>query len=409
MQRSFITNDADFSKGVNEPVKSLVFAICMLLVLTHSASAGELTVEWEMIRLTNRLSVEASLPILERAQVDLGIAAFGRMQDLDAFGTEVWKAGLHYDVTDHLEVFVGRLDTTVGRARRSSLLLNPGQNTFLQAGYSFGGSQWNYTKLHGDLAVAEDYKRLGLHYLDWQVLPQLAFGVGEAVVTDSSFPGDFIFDRGPFVPYYAAKYMPGVSSVPNNALVMVDAQYTWEDLAFYGEFLVNEFPMVPDAGNPPLWGLVVGVEGPWWLVEYSRVGNYAYSNGNLDTTYSLDQASIGHPLGDDVQELWLEVRGSLNQWDIQWKGGAFFRGFGAEDDGSRQLIKWDRTRMAEQPFMAGIPEYHYGLHADAAVAMPQGFELGANIEVAYVTQFEHREDTTGVAYRAALRAVIPLF
>lgn len=390
-------------------MKRILVLVCLLLLVAPNVGAGELTMEWNMQRRENRLSLEANLPILDRAQVDLGIAAFGRMENLDAFGTEIWKVGLHYDVTPNLQVFAGQLDTSVGRGRHRSLLLDPGQNTFLQAGYGFGGSQWQYTKLYGDLAVEEDYKRVGVHYLDWQVLPQLTLGLGEAVVTDSTFPGDFLFDWVPFLPYYAAKYMPGVSSVPNNAFFLVDAQYTWEELAFYGEFVVGEFPMTPGAGNPPLYGLLVGVEGPWWLVEYSRVMNYAYSNGNLGATYSLGQASIGHALGDDVQELWLEARGELNVWDLQWKGGIFFRGFGAEDDGTRQLIKWDRTRMREQPFMAGIPEYHYGLHGDALVSLPQGFDVGANLEVAYVNQFQHQEDNTGFAYRATLRAVVPLF
>ncbi len=387
-------------------MRQLLLAALLLSVLAVPGSSASLDLEAELLSRHVLLHLDTELSFADRGQAELGATAQGRMGNTDQFSLDVSSLGARYRVTPSLQLWGGKLDQNWGRSSRNALLLGPQRAPFLQAGYALEGTSWTYRKLYGDLAVDEEYKRVGIHYFDWDILPQLSVGLGEGFITSEPFAGDFVYDWTPFLPYYLAKYLPGVPSQPNSARFYLDAVYRMEAMEIYGELLVNEFPMTPGATNPALFAFTLGVEGPWWLAEYAHVRNHAYSNRHLGTTYSLQNEPIGHRFGDDFQELWLEARGHWAPIHVDFSGGVYFRGFGAGDDGERRLKKWD---MDAEPFMAGTPEYHYGVHGEAVTQLQNRIEVGADLEAAYVSNFGHREGETGFYYRAGLRATVPLF
>lgn len=390
-------------------MKAMVLGLILLLVAAGGAAAdGTVQATWYMDSLENYLDTRIEdLSLAHGLSLNVGVGLSGQMENTDGFGGEVNLLSLKY-MQNQLSLWAGKQDYALGRARLNPVFLGGGRQTaFLSMGYSFGGENWDYTRIYGDLSVDEDYKRVGIHYVTFRPLEFLSIGLGEAMVTEETFDGDFLYYTLPFMPYYASKYIPGISSKPNNSLMYIDAEAVWETYSFYGEVIAGEFPMTPSENNPALFAFTLGVEAvdllPQWtaIAEYSQVRNHVYSNRALDTTYSIGNRSIGHPQGDDVESLNLQFS---RQWDdrIYSEVGVFYRGWGDND-----LIHWPPSD--ETSFLGGTPERLYGLQLAGSYAISPELKVAADLEFGQSRNYDHKEGEIGYRYGAALRFTWDLF
>jgi len=390
-------------KLLQASVVVLMLAVCSIPALAEAT----VDVAWEMRNSENKLTTEAELDLNEYFCIEFGISASGQMESEDQFSTHVEKVGVDYQYKD-LTVFAGLLSHNVGRARLNQVFVGDSSPAFPSIGYALRGKNWTYTKILGDLKAntrivesaddIEDYKRVGIQYFNWRPFPNLSIGIGEALVTDRPFPGDIYYNAVPFLPYYFAKYFPGISSRGDNSLVYGDGELRLPLGTLYGELLVNEFPMVPNATNPKLFAITLGAESDslleGWniLAEYSYVSDRAYSNGVADAVYSYGDLSLGHPLGDDIQAVDLQVKRYWDQIDTETSFGLFYQRLG---DTAVKPWSTEESVVAEQV---------YGVKLGGTRPFGQA-QVGLDVEVGRVSNFRHEADRTGYRTSAVLKVI----
>lgn len=391
--------------------KTLILTVLLFVLFnTYGFARVQIDSVWEMSSKAHQLYADFCVQLTDDLNLNLGIKAFGSMSSAEEFGTEVTSLGLEYQFSPKYQVFGGTVGRNFGRARLYSLLLSPKSPAFPMIGYQISGERYSYTKIYGDLT---DYngesvnKRVGIQYLDWLVHPRLSIGIGEALVRDSSFRGDIYYDLLPFIPYYLAKYLPGISSTADNSLVYGDFELRLDFVTLFGELLVNEFPMgFRYNNNPPLFGLTAGAETdrllPNWLVlvEYSHMRNYAYANGNLYTSYVYGQQSLGHPLGDDLETLDLRLSRYWPNLQLTTSIGGFYRALGE----NRELAKWykDLEHRKETAFLTGVVERTIGTKFGAKYCANPELAISVDFELGHVNNYQHQLNKEGLNVRAVL-------
>lgn len=383
------------------------FVAVVLIILTcwtvpGYANSGRVDSTWYLQQRTNTIDTRVNLNLFPGLTLKLGGQVVGQMEELEEFESGVTLMALEYLVTPNLAVFGGYNNPKISQARMNPVFLS-GKQSFPMIGYELMGEKFTYQKMYGDLRDSEDFKRVGIHYFSWDLHPSLRLGIGEAFITEEPFPGDFIYNTVPFIPYYLAKYLPGVSSRPNNALVYGDGELQLATATLYGELMLNEWPLEPGAGNPKLYAITLGIKGPvsddWnGLAEFSKVTNYAYANGRLDTTYSLGDKPLGHPLGDDLASFNLQFMRSFPRLDA--KIGLFYRTWA-----DSELVEWepDGTLRDEKIFLAGVPEQLFGTQLGAGYRLNEEVTIGLDLEVGRAKHYQHVRDEIGYRYQAVAK------
>lgn len=217
-----------------------------------------------------------------------------------------------------------------------------------------------YTRMWANLAETPGQTRwLGIHYLRLDLRPGLTIGAGEASIFDTHFPGDIAYYIVPLLPYYLTKKVPGLPSTHDNSLFYFDGRATLAgQTELFGAFLVNEFPMVPGAGNPALYAWQIELDNPRWSLAYTQVRHLAYSNGNPDLVYRFQGQPLGYPDGSDLDHLELTVP-TLQLPAVQTQAGIFVRraGEGKLDDWAADWNVW-----RQHQFLTGVVETWVGMH-----------------------------------------------
>ena len=265
-----------------------------------------------------------------------------------------------------------------------------------------GGLRAN-ERMVSSIEEIEEYKRVGIHYLRWQPTPILALGFAEAFVTSGPFPGDLFYHTVPFLPYYASKYLPGLSGGVDNCLVYGDGELALPLVTLYGELALNEFPMTPKERGPKLFAITLGAETdkllPHWNVtgEFSYVSDQAYSNGNIDSVYSRGDRSLGHPVGDDVKTVELQLKRDWERIDTETRFGAYL-----QELGNTEVKPW--RNVAEDK----VPEKVVGVKLGVSHVRNQtGLEF--DLDVGYADNFEHKLGATGFKYVAVAKVTWYLY
>lgn len=192
-----------------------------------------------------------------------------------------------------------------------------------------------YTRLWAGVSEPTAPSRwLGAQYLRLDLTPSLSLGAGEADLFDGHFPGDGFYQVLPFVPFYLTKKLPGLASTHDNSFFYLDGRLALPATTLYAAWLVNEFPMLPGAGNPALYAWQVRLERQGslfanaddgvddaaaaagdgdnnddvddqtcWAVQYTQSRHLAYSNGNRQLAYTYYSQPLGYPRGTDVDRL----------------------------------------------------------------------------------------------------------
>jgi hypothetical protein len=383
-------------------MQRIIVLLSLAVVLCLSASGVAKTnvdIVWDMQNNFNELFAAVNAELSPSFALELGVSTEGHMESGAGQTFAVSKLGLSYQ-NSWLKVFAGALPPQFNRAAGievHEVLLPDSSPSVPILGYTLEFGPVTYTKLQGDISRKVGFRRLGVHYLRWEPLPYLALGFGEAVVFSQPFPGDIYYYTVPILPYYLAKYLPGINTSIDNTIFYGDGRLTLPRLALYGALLINEFPMGPTETNPKLYAITLGLTsgkliGGWDLsLEFSRVSDQAYSNARPENLFTYDDESLGHRLGDDLTACDIWLSGYLPKLDAEAKFGVYYQKLGNTD-----VAPWIG---AQDPVP---PEKTYGIKL-GLVKPFEKLQLSFDLELGYQTNEDHVLDQAGYHSRAVIK------
>ncbi|MFQ6044570.1 MAG: capsule assembly Wzi family protein, partial [Candidatus Poribacteria bacterium] len=221
------------------------------------------------------------------------------------------------------ELLLGRGNLSWGPGRHGALLISdnplPMDMMKLSAWYKWIKFHAFTSILGGDISK----KYLSGHRLEFNLWDRVSLGIAETMVYAGRFDITFL---NPLQIYTVTGMLPksveGESIVsPDNGLDSADIDILLlKNLEFYGELMIDDFQ--PEFGlRSPFhwaskWGILLGFYyiDPFSLpdtdvrVEYAFVNQYAYTHDPMDTTYTHYYFVIGHHIGADADDLFIDVR-----------------------------------------------------------------------------------------------------
>ncbi len=164
--------------------------------------------------------------------------------------------------------------------------------------------------------LGSNSKYLSAHRLELHLWQKLHMGITEAVVYGENFETVFL---NPVQIYAVSELAKGS---PYNVLVSGDLDVRLlRNLELYGELLIDDFrPFSFGLRSYKNWGSKFGLlfgfyyVDPFSLpntdfrVEYTFINQYTYTHTPPVTTYTHFNSIIGHQIGTDADDLWLNFR-----------------------------------------------------------------------------------------------------
>ena len=221
------------------------------------------------------------------------------------------------------ELLLGRENLSWGPGRHGSLLIsdNPLPMDMMKL------SAWyKWVKFHaftGILGSDIENKYISGHRLEFNLWDRISLGIAETMVHAERFDITFI---NPFQIYTVTGMLPksveGESIVsPDNGLDSADIDVLLlKNLEIYGELMIDDFQPEFGLRSPFHWGSKWGILfgfyyiDPFSLpdtdvrVEYAFVNQYAYTHDPMNTTYTHYYSVIGHHIGADADNLFVDIR-----------------------------------------------------------------------------------------------------
>ncbi len=177
-----------------------------------------------------------------------------------------------------------------------------------------------FTGILEDMATDINDKYISGHRVEGYFWDRFGFGISEVVVYGNRFEPGYLNP----VNIYLINEQPisradgRVDGSGDNVLMSVDMRLRpVDDFEIYGELMVDD-------GNPAAnfkhWDTKFGILGGIYLtdpfgipdtdfqVEYAFINQYAYTHVNPVNVYKHFTTPIGHQIGSDADNLWLELR-----------------------------------------------------------------------------------------------------
>ena len=177
-----------------------------------------------------------------------------------------------------------------------------------------------FTAVLEDMAVDINDKYISGHRVEGYFWDRFGFGISEVVVYGNRFEPGYLNP----VNIYLINEQPisradgRVDGSGDNVLMSVDMRFRpLDDFEIYGELMVDD-------GNPAAnfkhWDTKFGILGGIYLTdpfgipdtdfhaEYAFINQYAYTHVNPVNVYKHFTTPIGHQIGSDADNLWLELR-----------------------------------------------------------------------------------------------------
>ena len=177
-----------------------------------------------------------------------------------------------------------------------------------------------FTGVLEDMAVDINDKYISGHRVEGYFWNRFGFGISEVVVYGNRFEPGYLNP----VNIYLINEQPisradgRVDGSGDNVLMSVDMRLRpVDDFEIYGELMVDD-------GNPAAnfkhWDTKFGILGGIYLTdpfgipdtdfqaEYAFINQYAYTHVNPVNVYKHFTTPIGHQIGSDADNLWLELR-----------------------------------------------------------------------------------------------------
>ena len=338
-----------------------------------------------------------------------------------------WRANYVADFTRvYLGFSISKFDVEIGRDK---IFWGPGYRGAL--GISDNSPQFDLILLKGEFGPVKGYsfaavldkmwadkhkylanRYLSGHRIDWQVNDRLELGLSEIIL----YGGD-VRDLewqyvNPILPYYASQYNSKLdysTLFDNNTMFVGDfALKPIDGVRIYGEALIDDFQY--ENHDPNAIGLLAGFYLSNLLkypnlgirAEYARINRWAYTHLVTENQYTHFGSIIGHWLGTDADDLYIELNHFLNV-DIHIQSSYEFQRKGEATVKDRYKGE-DYKRMK---FPSGIVESKHKLGIRVTYEPISGWQLDASCGYSFLRNEEniaennqnHGEFRIAVRYR----------
>jgi hypothetical protein len=296
-----------------------------------------------------------------------------------------------------LDLLVGRDYMKWGPGYQGNLILSDNPPAFDMIKYSgtidlndlginFG--TLNFTKFFSLLDPLDGQNRYFLgQRLEYKPIDLLTLGLSETAIIsqDSSI---LFFNPLPFIPpYYATWWIAKMFSPQEvNCNVALDAEINLtQKIKLYGEWMADDFIFFPDVNPyPNRTGFLAGAyfadpfgSGNTDLrVEYTHINNYVYFPTHPWQDYLYQNEYIGHPLGPDAAQLYLELTHRLSdKFNLSLS-------YNQERHGEGQTgisLPSDPVIANENIFLSGIIEKQQAYQTELSYTISPQWELSAGV------------------------------
>ena len=215
------------------------------------------------------------------------------------------------------EVLLGKDNLHWGAGRRGALLMS--ENPLPMNMFKLT-AQYHPVKFQSFTSALDSNqhgkKYISGHRLEIHLWEKLRLGMAETIVYGENFETVFL---NPVQIYIVSELAKGS---PYNVLVSGDLDVRLlRNLELYGELLIDDFrPFSFGLRSYKNWGSKFGVlfgcyyVDPFFLydtdvrIEYAFINQYTYTHWKPITTYTHFNSIIGHQIGTDADDLWLNFR-----------------------------------------------------------------------------------------------------
>ena len=244
----------------------------------------------------------------------ISIGNFTQVHSSEAYG----KVGLPW-----LSLEVGKDNLWWGPGRHGALMLPDNNDSKDMVKLLSSVGPFRFTSFTAPLRSNYGHKFISGHRLEISVWDRICLGFHETVLADRLE----LAYLNPFTIYTMAlplaEYGSGPGYSADNLLLGGDASIKiLPNIQLYGEFMVDDFQ--PHLGFKSLrnwdskYGILMGIYyvNPFELpdtdfrIEYAFVNQYAYTHENHVTAYTSRGRCIGHEIGPDADDIFL----NLNHW-----------------------------------------------------------------------------------------------
>ncbi|MBA7542753.1 hypothetical protein ES705_35077 [subsurface metagenome] len=292
---------------------------------------------------------------------------------------------------------VGRDHTRWGPGYQGSLILSDNSPAFDMFKYSgtidlnkSGESlaKISFTKFFSLLDTLDEQNRyFSGQRLEYKPTSTLTLGLSETVIIseDSSI---LFYNPIPFIPpYYATWWIAGIfepQEVNCNVALDVEINMT-QKIKLYGEWMADDFIFHPDDNPyPNRTGFLAGAYfadplgsgNTDFRIEYTHINNYVYFPKHSWQDYLYQGEYIGHSLGPDADQLYLELTHYLSdRLNLSLS-------YNQERHGEGQIgipLPSDPVIANENIFLSGIIEKQQAYQVQLSYTISPQWEISAGI------------------------------
>jgi hypothetical protein len=233
-----------------------------------------------------------------------------------------------------LDLLVGRNYMKWGPGYQGNLILSDNSPAFDMIKYSGtidlnelgeGLGRVNFTKFFSLLEPLDGKNRYFLgQRLEYKPLDTLTLGLSEtAIISENS--SILFFNPIPFIPpYYLTRWIADKlkqnSEINSNVGIDIELNLS-PGIKLYGEWMADDFILTPKTNPyPNRTGFLAGAYfadplangNTDFRIEYTHINNYVYFPTHPWQDYLYQGEYIGHPLGPDADQLYLELTHRLS-------------------------------------------------------------------------------------------------
>lgn len=305
---------------------------------------------------------------------------------------------------------VGRDYMRWGPGYLSSIMLSDNSPAFNMLKYSgtldlndLGGDygKLHFTKFFSLLDPLDGEKRCFLgQRLEYKPVMPLVLGLSETAII-SQYSSPLFFNPLPFIPpYYATWWIANMLSPQEvNCNVGLDVELNFHPgIKLYGEWMADDIIFFPEENPyPNRWGFLTGAYfadplgsgNTDFRIEYTHINNYVYFPTHPWQNYLYQDEYIGHPLGPDADQLYLELTHHLSdKLNLSLS-------YNYERHGEGQVgipLPSDPVIANENIFLSGIIEKKQAYQAEISYTISPQWELSAS---ATLENIENKDNNFG--------------
>lgn len=309
-----------------------------------------------------------------------------------------------------LDLMVGRGYMRWGPGYQGNLILSDNPPAFDMIKYSgtidlneFGEGlgKINFTKFFSLLDTLDGQNRyFSGQRLEYKPIDALTLGLSETVII-SEGSSILFYNPLPFIPpYYATWWIASMLSPQEvNCNVALDAEVNLtQKIKLYGEWMADDIIFSPEENPyPSRTGFLAGAYfadpldtgNTDFRIEYTHINNYVYFPTRPWQDYLYQGEYMGHPLGPDADQLYLELTHRLSdKFNLSLS-------YNHERHGEGQTgipLPSDPVIANENIFLSGIIEKQQAYQAEISYTMSPRWELSAS---ATLENIENKDNTVG--------------